>query len=74
MSKGNNDFTLIKHPDFRKYCDDTDLENLELMMHKIQIGRMSDGKNPSNGYIAINYDEPYAEEVIEIMKRHGHWG
>ncbi|MCG1009241.1 hypothetical protein J4760_04135 [Salinicoccus sp. ID82-1] len=74
MSKGNNEFTVIKHPDFKKYCDGTDLENLELIAHKIQMGRISEGKNPSNSYIVINQDEPYADEVIEILKRNGHWG
>lgn len=27
-----------------------------------------------NTYIVINTDEPYADEIIEILKRHGHWG
>lgn len=25
-------------------------------------------------YLVINTDEPYADEVIEILKKHGHWG
>ncbi|WP_163855767.1 YopX family protein [Paenibacillus elgii] len=35
--------------------------------------RSAQGKN-ENTYLVINVDEPYADEVIEIMKRHGHWG
>ncbi|GLY11373.1 hypothetical protein [Pseudobacillus badius] len=27
-----------------------------------------------NTYIVVNTDESYADEVIEIMKRYGHWG
>lgn len=25
-------------------------------------------------YLVINTDEPYADEIIEILKRNGHWG
>lgn len=35
--------------------------------------RSAQGKK-ENTYLVINTDEPYADEVIEIMKRHGHWG
>lgn len=34
---------------------------------------MQDEKG-NNTYLAINTDEPYAEQIIEIMKQHGHWG
>jgi hypothetical protein len=40
----------------------------------IRAGREKDGKNPNNKYLVINVDEPYADEVIEILKRNGHWG
>jgi hypothetical protein len=40
----------------------------------ITKGREAEGKNPVNEYLVINTDEPYAQEVIEIMKRNGHWG
>ncbi len=36
--------------------------------------RLLEGKVPCPEYIVINTDEPYAPEVIEIMKRYGHWG
>lgn len=66
---------VIKIEDYVKYVNssfkaamlDNDLED-------IKKGRIADGKNPSNTYLVINTDEPYADEVIEIMKRHGHWG
>lgn len=32
------------------------------------------GGNNEKTYIVINTDEPYADEIIEIMKRYGHWG
>jgi hypothetical protein len=26
-----------------------------------------------NTYLVINTDEPYADEIIEILKKNGHW-
>lgn len=40
---------------------------------KVKALRALEGKKENN-YLVINTDEPYADEVIEIMKRHGHWG
>lgn len=31
-------------------------------------------KKEPHTYLVINRDEHYADEVIEILKRHGHWG
>lgn len=35
----------------------------------IQTGKV----NPAT-YLVINTDEPYTNEVIDILKRYGHWG
>lgn len=40
----------------------------------IEDNRRAEGKNPRNTYLVINTDEPYADEVIAILKRNGHWG
>ncbi len=40
----------------------------------IQEIRIKQGKSPVNQYLVINTDEPYADEVIDILKHHGHWG
>jgi hypothetical protein len=32
------------------------------------------GRNPRPEYIVINTDEPYINEIIDVLKRHGHWG
>ncbi|NOV01364.1 hypothetical protein [Paenibacillus planticolens] len=59
----------------------TDIEQLS-HYNKVTLGhivervgeiRKEKGKK-DNTYLVINTDEPYADEVIEIMKRHGHWG
>lgn len=70
-----NKYIVIKIEDYLKYINssfkgamlDNDLED-------IKKGRAADGKNPKNTYLVINTDEPYADEVIEILKRNGHWG
>jgi len=59
-------FKYVKSP-FKAAMLNNDLEDIEK-------GRKVDGKNPKNTYLVINTDEPYADEVIEIMKRNGHWG
>lgn len=58
-----------------------DVENLDqgnkslfrYILNEIQKKRAAAGKK-ENTYIMINTDEPYADEVIEILKRNGHWG
>ena len=68
-----NKFTVIKNDDLYKYIKVSDLFVLKRIMEKIQHFRKKAGKK-DNIYIVINTDEPYADEVIEIMKKNGHWG
>lgn len=42
--------------------------------NKIARLRIIDGKDPVPEYIVINTDEPYIDEIIDVLKRHGHWG
>ena len=50
------------------------IDALEPFLERIEKGRMKDGKTSGNDYVVINQDEPYINEIIEVMKRHGHWG
>jgi hypothetical protein len=44
------------------------------------LGEADRGKNfnlkpkGKNTYIVINTDEPYTDQIIDIMKTNGHWG
>lgn len=67
-------FVVLKIDDVNKYCSSLGRDRLTASMLEIKTGRMQHGKNPDNQYLVINTDEPYADEVIEILKRHGHWG
>lgn len=46
-------------------------EAVNLAVKMINLNRKEAGKKP-NTYIVINRDEPYADQVIGIMKKHGH--
>ncbi len=71
-------FTVINERDYKKYVPKEVKARFEAnfkhVSRSIESGRMKDGKEPYNNYLVINLDEPYADEVIEIMKRNGHWG
>lgn len=70
-------YTVLNERDFHKYVP----ENLrhefgeifnDVLFH-IESGREEDGKNPYNSYLVINVDEPYTTEIIEVMKKNGHF-
>jgi hypothetical protein len=71
-------FTVLKNEDIDKYINHgaaVVFENiLEYIFNTIKESRQLEGKNPVNQYLVINVDEPYADEVIQILKTHGHWG
>lgn len=68
-------FIVIKIEDLVKYVKSPfKIAMLKNDLKDIQDGRKDEGKNPSHEYLVINTDEPYAPEIIEIMKRNGHWG
>lgn len=82
-------YTVIKNEDLKTYLTDNERNAFyHLIEDKIEYekalkkARTADREagsdhfyNPTpNTYIVINTDEPYANEIIEIMKKHGHWG
>lgn len=71
-------YTVINERDYKKHVLPSLKEKFEEVfgevLEHIEIGRELDGKQPYNNYIVVNIDEPYIGEIIEIMKRNGHWG
>jgi len=67
-------FTVLKNDDIQKYAFSWEIEYLDMLRKTIKEGRVNDNKSPDHKYIVINTDEPYADEIIEILKKHGHWG
>lgn len=67
-----NKFQVIKRADIESLNQIEKVTLGNLIVRIVEI-REEQGKE-QNTYLVINTDEPYADEVIEIMKRHGHWG
>ena len=65
--------SVIKDSDIEKYLDKRDQAIFEDCVGQIQIGRALEGRGNSH-YIVINTDELYIGEIVEILKRNGHWG
>jgi len=65
-------YIVLKTEDVEKYGWETQKMYLRDLCEEINKGRIEEGKK-LNSYIVINMDEPYINEVIEILKRHGHW-
>lgn len=66
-----NKFLVIK----RDYIDSLQAQHqAELLCEYAESKRtIKTGKIDKPTYLVINTDEPYVDEIIEIMKRNGHW-
>jgi hypothetical protein len=67
-------YLVIKIDDYHEALEEREKDQLADLLHRIQFYRVTQLKSPTNQYVVINTDEPYADEVIAIMKKHGHWG
>ncbi len=68
-----NRFYVFKREDIKR-CNPTLQKTIYLAALSISANRASQGKNPNPEYLVINTDEPYVSEIIDILKRNGHWG
>jgi hypothetical protein len=66
-------FTVIKNDDIRQYLSEEEQKELRILLFVINRAREEIGKG-INEYLVVNTDEPYAQEVINVLKRNGHWG
>lgn len=69
----DNKFGLFKIEDAKKYLTSEEKDQLADIMQTIRMHRILDGKDPDKHYLVINVNEPYAGQVAEIMKQHGHY-
>jgi hypothetical protein len=67
-------FIVIKEADAIEYLNYDEKVALEVILVKINNKRAENQRKCDNEYFVINTDEPYAGEIIEILKRNGHWG
>ena len=68
-----NKFTVIKNNDIKK-LPKLFKRDLNTILSAIRLNRITEGKTTHNTYLVINTDEPYAPEIVDILKRNGHWG
>jgi len=66
-------YWVLKLDELLAVCTQPELQKFETIVDRILHKRAAEGKPPVNSYIVINTDEVYADEVKEILKRHGHW-
>ena len=69
-----NKFVVIKVEDIQDNLTEAGKKQLRETLNYIAAMREQEGKRPYNTYLVINVDEPYAPEIVEILKRNGHWG
>jgi hypothetical protein len=67
-------FIVIKNEDITKHLDVDQQMQLTSLLILIKIGRAKESKTINNKYLVINTDEQYTDEVIETLKKNGHWG
>lgn len=71
---GIKKYIVIKIEDLVKYVPSIfKIAMLDNDLKDIANGRNKDGKNPCNEYIVVNTDEPYINEIIDVLKRHNAW-
>lgn len=65
-------YTVIENEDVKclSYENQSCMDEL---LQTIKLNRVARMLEPTGNYIVVNANEPYAEEVIEILKKHGHW-
>ncbi len=68
-----NRFYVFKREDVKKLTSFLQ-ESIDLAASSISVNRLTQNKNPTPEYLVINTDEPYTSDIIDILKRNGHWG
>lgn len=68
-----NKFIVIKRSEFEELATKDQFREIGGLIHAIASWRQANGKPRYREYAVINLDEPYAAEVIEIMRKNGHW-
>ena len=67
--KRENKYLVLKWGDIEKCLGEVDKKLLEEMCNCITANRHYYGKK-DNFYVVVNEDEPYAEQVWELIKKH----
>jgi len=71
---GIEKFIVIKKDDLNGSLSMLEKKQLTCILSNIFDWRLRTNKKPDNEYIVINTDEPYVNEIIEILKKNNQWG
>lgn len=63
---------VLKKEDIHASLNKNDLDVLKAILIKIAQYRTEQGK-PLNHYFVINFDEPYADDIAQLLLAHGHY-
>jgi hypothetical protein len=66
-------FTVVKNEDIQNHLTESERQQLNQLLWKVDQSRFHAGKSV-NVYLVVNIDEPYAPDVVSILKDYGHWG
>ena len=61
-------YEVMKLEDINKYLSDEQIDQIQTIIETIHDGRVWDGKLPSNNYVVVNEDQPYAEQVWKLIQ------
>lgn len=64
-------FIILKTEDIKDHLTFEEQLFLGALIDRINVCRETEGKT-FNDYVVINRDEPYIDEVTDIMKKHGY--
>lgn len=68
-----NKFIVIKRSEAAEVATFAQESALYDLQRAIAQHRAANDKTIIRRYAVVNLDEPYAAEIIEIMRRNGHW-
>lgn len=63
-----NTHMVLKESDIVDHLTEAEQEILAILYEKIMTGRESNGKE-ENSYYIVNLDEPYADEILDVIMK-----
>lgn len=66
-------YRVVKDEDISQHLSFNQQGMLNHLLSLIQAGRAKEGKTRDNEYIVVNTDEPYIQDIVDVLKENGHW-
>lgn len=70
--KFKSKFLVLKWDTIQKYLHGARWRTFMDLLHQLDSD-MTNAGHSHHKYIVVNRDEPYAQDVIDILKANGHW-